>query len=215
MLFDADGKIKRYESPEDILMEFFDLRLQYYERRRVSLLQARRGWRASRGSRRLRARWAVPLGLLGTYVRCSLPQRTLCCGALPPACTPAHAPRGRRTRSGSTCARPTRSASSWVSSTAPSSSATGGRRGGCAGRGLTRVGPRPDNGCLARCCEPPASSAHHPPRPCCQSPPAPQPPSPHPHPRKKADVEAELERQGFDRMAKKGQVGASQAVRCS
>lgn len=42
MLFDADGKIKRYESPEEILMEFFDLRLQYYERRRVSLLQARR-----------------------------------------------------------------------------------------------------------------------------------------------------------------------------
>ena len=41
MLFDANGKIKRYESPEDILTEFFNLRLEYYERRRVSLLQVR------------------------------------------------------------------------------------------------------------------------------------------------------------------------------
>jgi len=39
MLFDAEGKIKRYDSPEDIIQEFFDLRLQFYERRRVGLLQ--------------------------------------------------------------------------------------------------------------------------------------------------------------------------------
>jgi hypothetical protein len=39
MLFDAEGHIKRYDSPEDILREFFDLRLQFYERRRVGLLQ--------------------------------------------------------------------------------------------------------------------------------------------------------------------------------
>lgn len=39
MLFDAEGKIKRYDSPEQILQEFFDLRLQYYEKRRLSLLQ--------------------------------------------------------------------------------------------------------------------------------------------------------------------------------
>jgi hypothetical protein len=39
MLFDAEGKIKRYESPEQILQEFFDLRLQFYEKRRVALLQ--------------------------------------------------------------------------------------------------------------------------------------------------------------------------------
>lgn len=39
MLFDAEGRIKRYDSPEEILTEFFDLRLQYYERRRVSMLQ--------------------------------------------------------------------------------------------------------------------------------------------------------------------------------
>jgi hypothetical protein len=46
MLFDAEGKIKRYDSPEDILTEFFDLRLQYYEKRRVALLQVcRAGWR--------------------------------------------------------------------------------------------------------------------------------------------------------------------------
>ena len=53
MLFDADGKIKRYDSPEDILTEFFGLRLQYYERRRVSLLQvgaARAGGVRRRGS---------------------------------------------------------------------------------------------------------------------------------------------------------------------
>lgn len=43
MLFDAEGKIKRYDSPEQILTEFFDLRLQYYEKRRVALLQVRRG----------------------------------------------------------------------------------------------------------------------------------------------------------------------------
>jgi hypothetical protein len=41
MLFDAEGKIKRYDSPEQILQEFFDLRLQYYEKRRVALLQVR------------------------------------------------------------------------------------------------------------------------------------------------------------------------------
>ncbi|KIY93608.1 DNA topoisomerase II [Monoraphidium neglectum] len=39
MLFDAEGKIRRYESPEEILTEFFGMRLQYYERRRVALLQ--------------------------------------------------------------------------------------------------------------------------------------------------------------------------------
>jgi DNA topoisomerase-2 len=39
MLFDAEGKIKRYESPEHILKEFFDLRLQFYENRRVCLLK--------------------------------------------------------------------------------------------------------------------------------------------------------------------------------
>jgi hypothetical protein len=41
MLFDEDGKIRRYESPEEILTEFFALRLQYYERRRVALLTVR------------------------------------------------------------------------------------------------------------------------------------------------------------------------------
>lgn len=42
MLFDAEGKIKRYDSPEEILQEFFNLRLQFYERRRVGLLQVGR-----------------------------------------------------------------------------------------------------------------------------------------------------------------------------
>ena len=40
MLFDQHGKIKRYESPEAILVEFFQLRMDYYTRRRALLIQA-------------------------------------------------------------------------------------------------------------------------------------------------------------------------------
>ena len=40
MLFDQHGKIKRYESPEAILVEFFQLRMDYYARRRALLIQA-------------------------------------------------------------------------------------------------------------------------------------------------------------------------------
>ena len=39
MLFDEDGVIKRYESPQAILAEFFELRLEYYHRRHVFLLK--------------------------------------------------------------------------------------------------------------------------------------------------------------------------------
>ena len=39
MLFDKDGIIKRYESPEHILAEFFELRMDYYSRRRLMLIQ--------------------------------------------------------------------------------------------------------------------------------------------------------------------------------
>ena len=39
MLFDKDGVIKRYESPQAILAEFFELRLEYYRRRHVFLLK--------------------------------------------------------------------------------------------------------------------------------------------------------------------------------
>jgi DNA topoisomerase-2 len=42
MLFDQHGAIKRYDSPEAILQEFFDLRLDYYEKRRAALLQVPR-----------------------------------------------------------------------------------------------------------------------------------------------------------------------------
>lgn len=38
VLFDAEGRIRRYESPEEILQEFFTLRLDMYNRRRVHLL---------------------------------------------------------------------------------------------------------------------------------------------------------------------------------
>ncbi len=39
MLFDADGVIKKYEGPEDILKEFYHLRMAYYLRRKAALLK--------------------------------------------------------------------------------------------------------------------------------------------------------------------------------
>ena len=39
MLFDADGKIRRYETPEQIVQEFFDLRLSFYAKRKAALLK--------------------------------------------------------------------------------------------------------------------------------------------------------------------------------
>ena len=39
VLFDAHGVIKRYESAEDILRDFFMLRLEYYSKRRLALIQ--------------------------------------------------------------------------------------------------------------------------------------------------------------------------------
>lgn len=39
MLFDAEGKIRRYETPEQIVQEFFDLRLQFYAKRKAALLK--------------------------------------------------------------------------------------------------------------------------------------------------------------------------------
>lgn len=43
MLFDASGAIKRYESPEAIIEEFYGLRLSYYEKRRASQIRVRGG----------------------------------------------------------------------------------------------------------------------------------------------------------------------------
>ena len=40
MLFDPSGVIKKYGGPEDILREFFDLRLDHYARRKAMLLKA-------------------------------------------------------------------------------------------------------------------------------------------------------------------------------
>jgi DNA topoisomerase-2 len=34
--FDSQNRIKRYDSPLEILREFYDLRLTYYQRRKVS-----------------------------------------------------------------------------------------------------------------------------------------------------------------------------------
>ncbi|GLI60786.1 hypothetical protein VaNZ11_003019 [Volvox africanus] len=39
MLFDKDGVIKHYQTPEAIIAEFFDLRLEYYEKRRIAMLR--------------------------------------------------------------------------------------------------------------------------------------------------------------------------------
>ena len=38
--FDSNGKIHKYESPEEILEEFYPLRLQYYQKRKVCLASA-------------------------------------------------------------------------------------------------------------------------------------------------------------------------------
>ncbi|PNH12210.1 DNA topoisomerase 2 [Tetrabaena socialis] len=40
MLFDKDGVIKQYQNPEAIIAEFFTLRLEYYEKRRLAMLRA-------------------------------------------------------------------------------------------------------------------------------------------------------------------------------
>ncbi|GLC69283.1 hypothetical protein PLESTF_000811300 [Pleodorina starrii] len=39
MLFDKDGIIKQYPCPEAIIADFFDLRLEYYEKRRIAMLR--------------------------------------------------------------------------------------------------------------------------------------------------------------------------------
>lgn len=38
--FDFDRKIKRYESPEEILEDFYPVRLAYYQKRKVSVCQS-------------------------------------------------------------------------------------------------------------------------------------------------------------------------------
>ncbi|XP_006647737.2 DNA topoisomerase 2 [Oryza brachyantha] len=38
-LFDSNGKIRKYDTPEDILQEFFGLRLEFYEKRKRVLLE--------------------------------------------------------------------------------------------------------------------------------------------------------------------------------
>lgn len=38
-MFDAEGRIRRYQTAEDILLEFFSLRLEYYSKRRDMLIK--------------------------------------------------------------------------------------------------------------------------------------------------------------------------------
>ncbi len=35
--FDAEGKIHKYDTPEEILEDFYPLRLKYYQRRKVRM----------------------------------------------------------------------------------------------------------------------------------------------------------------------------------
>jgi DNA topoisomerase II len=37
VVFDSEGKIRKYSTPEQILDDFYDLRLSYYQKRKVSL----------------------------------------------------------------------------------------------------------------------------------------------------------------------------------
>lgn len=36
MCFDVDGKIKKYNTPEEVIEEFYGIRLAYYQKRKVS-----------------------------------------------------------------------------------------------------------------------------------------------------------------------------------
>ena len=37
MLFDFEGKIKKYDSPEEVIEEFYPIRLAYYQKRKVRI----------------------------------------------------------------------------------------------------------------------------------------------------------------------------------
>jgi DNA topoisomerase II len=39
--FDFEGKIKKYDSPEEILEDFYSMRLAYYQKRKVSVHPSR------------------------------------------------------------------------------------------------------------------------------------------------------------------------------
>lgn len=52
MLFNAEGVIQKYATPEDILRDFYDLRLQFYAKRRSALLRVRPSWEGGRRARR-------------------------------------------------------------------------------------------------------------------------------------------------------------------
>lgn len=41
MLFDKEGRIRHYNSPEEIIQEFYEVRLEYYENRREALIKVR------------------------------------------------------------------------------------------------------------------------------------------------------------------------------
>lgn len=41
MCFDAEGKIKKYNSPEEIIEEFYPIRLAYYQKRKVTTQKIR------------------------------------------------------------------------------------------------------------------------------------------------------------------------------
>ena len=50
MLFDSRGIIRKYDTPEDVLREFYNMRLQFYVKRKAMLLQVGRHNRRLVGS---------------------------------------------------------------------------------------------------------------------------------------------------------------------
>lgn len=41
VLFNKDGLIRRYKTPEEIMLDFFELRMDYYTKRRQYLIEVR------------------------------------------------------------------------------------------------------------------------------------------------------------------------------
>jgi DNA topoisomerase II len=62
-LFNAEGQITKYDSPLDVLQEYYPYRLDLYEKRRAALLERMdREWRRLDNKVRAWALWAVERG---------------------------------------------------------------------------------------------------------------------------------------------------------
>ena len=84
MLFGPDGLIKRYETPQDILVEFFDVRMQFYHKRHAFLIQVGANC-VSHHTHSMSV--ALELLLKCTLMLCALLQ---CCACVSVCNSPAH-----------------------------------------------------------------------------------------------------------------------------